>query len=226
MTDVSTASAAVIFRVKTLKMTAAEAVKTSVTTINSLSQDFTNLDDQPGFDLTHFLKYAMQKSTKTTKIALQVLYAYFSHMLHVCYAYSSHTLRILLVAYVVHILRAYSSHMLRIWYPYSSRMLCVFFTYARRILRIRHASSLYTICVFFAYVMHNPCVWYPYSLCMSCIFFAYSSYALCIILAYDMCILKGWFPVLHFFDLRICTECSEHVSLFIDVYWAHIRKHT
>ena len=31
----------------TLKMTAAEAVETSVTTINSLSQDFTNLDDQP-----------------------------------------------------------------------------------------------------------------------------------------------------------------------------------
>ena len=31
----------------TLKMTAAEAIETSVTTINSLSQDFTNLDDQP-----------------------------------------------------------------------------------------------------------------------------------------------------------------------------------
>ena len=31
----------------TLKMTAAEAVETSVTTTNSLSQDFTNLDDQP-----------------------------------------------------------------------------------------------------------------------------------------------------------------------------------
>ena len=31
----------------TLKMTAAEAVETSVTTINSLSQDLTNLDDQP-----------------------------------------------------------------------------------------------------------------------------------------------------------------------------------
>ena len=30
----------------TLKMTAAEAVETSVTTINSFSQDFTNLDDQ------------------------------------------------------------------------------------------------------------------------------------------------------------------------------------
>ena len=43
VSDVSTASAAVIFRV-TLKMTAAEAIETSVTTINSLSQDFTNLD--------------------------------------------------------------------------------------------------------------------------------------------------------------------------------------
>ena len=31
----------------TLKMTAAEAVETSVTTINSLSQDLTNLNDQP-----------------------------------------------------------------------------------------------------------------------------------------------------------------------------------
>ena len=51
VTDVSMASAAVIFRV-TLKMTAAEAVETSDTTINSLSQDFTNLDDQPSQTLT------------------------------------------------------------------------------------------------------------------------------------------------------------------------------
>ena len=38
----------------TLKMTAAEAVETSVTTTNSLSQDFTNLDDidQPSQTLT------------------------------------------------------------------------------------------------------------------------------------------------------------------------------
>ena len=36
----------------TLKMTAAEAVETSVTTINSPSQDFTNLDDQPSQTLT------------------------------------------------------------------------------------------------------------------------------------------------------------------------------
>ena len=36
----------------TLKMTAAEAIETSVTTINSLSQDFTNLDDQPSQTLT------------------------------------------------------------------------------------------------------------------------------------------------------------------------------
>ena len=33
-------------------MTTAEAVETSVTTINSLSQDFTNLDDQPSQTLT------------------------------------------------------------------------------------------------------------------------------------------------------------------------------
>ena len=33
-------------------MTSAEAVETSVTTINSLSQDFTNLDDQPSQTLT------------------------------------------------------------------------------------------------------------------------------------------------------------------------------
>ena len=33
-------------------MTAAEAVETSVTTINSISQDFTNLDDQPSQTLT------------------------------------------------------------------------------------------------------------------------------------------------------------------------------
>ena len=33
-------------------MTAAEAIETSVTTINSLSQDFTNLDDQPSRTLT------------------------------------------------------------------------------------------------------------------------------------------------------------------------------
>ena len=36
----------------TLKMTAADAVETSVTTINSLPQDFTNLDDQPSQTLT------------------------------------------------------------------------------------------------------------------------------------------------------------------------------
>ena len=34
------------------EMTAADAVETSVTTINSLSQDFTNLDDQPSRTLT------------------------------------------------------------------------------------------------------------------------------------------------------------------------------
>ena len=33
-------------------MTTAEAVEMSVTTINSLSQDFTNLDDQPSQTLT------------------------------------------------------------------------------------------------------------------------------------------------------------------------------
>ena len=78
-----------------------------------------------GFELTHrdsqfamhFLKYAMQKSTKTTKITMQGFYAYFSHMLHVCYAYSSRMLWALLMAYILRILRvccAYSSHMLRI----------------------------------------------------------------------------------------------------------------
>ena len=75
-----------------------------------------------GFELTHrdsqiamhFLKYAMQKSTKTNKIAMQVLYAYLSRMLHVCYAYSSRT----------HIV---------------SGVCCVFFVYVVRILRIRYA---------------------------------------------------------------------------------------
>ena len=37
---------------------------------------------------------------------------------------------------------------------------------------------------------------------------------------------KGWFPVLRFFDLRIRTECSEHVNSFIDAHWAYVRKHT
>ena len=45
VTDVSTASAVVMIRV-TWEVTVAEAVETSVTTINSLSQYFTNLDDQ------------------------------------------------------------------------------------------------------------------------------------------------------------------------------------
>ena len=27
-----------------------------------------------------------------------------------------------------------------------------------------------------------------------------------------------------FFDLRIRTECSEHVNSFIDAYWANVRK--
>ena len=50
VTDVLTASAAIILRVKrrvTLGMTATEAIKMSVitTNINSLSQDYTNLDD-------------------------------------------------------------------------------------------------------------------------------------------------------------------------------------
>ena len=47
-TDVSTASAAFVFRVEKevkLKMIAAEAIETSVT--NSLSQDYTDLDDLP-----------------------------------------------------------------------------------------------------------------------------------------------------------------------------------
>ena len=34
----------------------------------------------------------------------------------------------------------------------------------------------------------------------------------------------GWFPVLRFLDLRIRTECSEHVNSFIDAYWAYARK--
>ena len=41
----------------TLKMTDAEVVKTSVTAINSLSEDFTNLDDQPSQTL-----YSVYKS--------------------------------------------------------------------------------------------------------------------------------------------------------------------
>ena len=33
---------------------------------------------------------------------------------------------------------------------------------------------------------------------------------------------KGCFPVLRFLtDLRIRTECAEHVDSFIDAYWAH-----
>ena len=30
--------------------------------------------------------------------------------------------------------------------------------------------------------------------------------------------------MLRFFDLRIRTECSEHVNSSIDMYWAHVRK--
>ena len=41
----------------TLKMTATEAVETSVTTINSLSQDFTNLDDHPSQTLIFLYMY-------------------------------------------------------------------------------------------------------------------------------------------------------------------------
>ena len=37
---------------------------------------------------------------------------------------------------------------------------------------------------------------------------------------------KIWFPVLRFFDLRIRTDCSEHVNSFIDAYWAYVRKRT
>ena len=40
-----------------LAMTTAEAVETSVTTINILSQDFTNLDDQPSQTLTNTLGF-------------------------------------------------------------------------------------------------------------------------------------------------------------------------
>ena len=69
-----------------------------------------------GFEITyrdsqipmHFLKYAMQKSTKTNKIMMQVLYAYFSAYIvrirRLCCAYSSHTLCIIL-AYDMRILR-------------------------------------------------------------------------------------------------------------------------
>ena len=47
VTDILTALAAIILTLKmTLKMTAAKAVETSVTSTNSLSQDYTNLDDQ------------------------------------------------------------------------------------------------------------------------------------------------------------------------------------
>ena len=39
-------------------------------------------------------------------------------------------------------------------------------------------------------------------------------------------VIKGCFPVLRFFYVRIRTECSEHVNWFIDAYWAHVRKRT
>ena len=32
--------------------------------------------------------------------------------------------------------------------------------------------------------------------------------------------------MVRFFYVRIRTECSEHVNLFIDAYWAHVRKRT
>ena len=73
----------------------------------------------------------MQKSTKTTKIAMQVFYAYFPRML-----------RILLMAYIVRILRAYSSHMLRIILVYVTRILaCV-----TRVLRACYAYSILRKC--------------------------------------------------------------------------------
>ena len=75
-----------------------------------------------------FLKYAIQKGTKSTKITMEVLYAYFSRMLHVCYAYSSRMLRILLVAY--------SSCMLCVFFAYVIRII---FAYDMRILRICYA---------------------------------------------------------------------------------------
>ena len=60
VTDVSTASATVTSHV-TLIMTTAEAVETSVTAINSLSQDFINLDYQTSQTLILLIQDGMTK---------------------------------------------------------------------------------------------------------------------------------------------------------------------
>ena len=77
----------------------------------------------------HFLKYAMQKSTKTNKIAIasfvHIFFKYVTRMLHVCYAYSSRMLRILLVAYIVRILLVCCAYSWRIYFAYVTYNPCV-----------------------------------------------------------------------------------------------------
>ena len=107
----------------------------------------------------HFLKYAMQKSTKTNKITMQVLHMYFSHMLHVCYAYSLHMLRILLVTYIVR----FFVYVVRILCTYSSHMLHIILAYDMRIPRICYASSL---CMVYIRILHTCCA---YDICIICI---------------------------------------------------------
>ena len=73
-----------------------------------------------------FFKVCNAKSTKTNKIAMQVLYAYFSRIFRVCYTYC---MLCILFAYVTHIVSG-------VYCVYSSCILCVFFVYVVRILRV------------------------------------------------------------------------------------------
>ena len=135
--------------------------------------------------------FAMQKSTKINKIAMQVLYAYFPHMLHeyvtrmLCILpYCSRMLRILLVAYNVCILRvccayssrvffAYVTHHPCVWYAYSSHMLRIILAYDIRILRACCAYSSHMLRIILAYDMRTLRICYASSLCMICVLFVY-----------------------------------------------------
>ena len=124
----------------------------------------------------HFLKYAMQKITKTTKIAMHV-FRYFLREIQKIRYFNIHLCCLMYVTCIYCVCCAYSLCIL-----YITCILCVCYVYFLCMLR-----------VIFVYVTRILCVRrYVYSLCMLRVFFVYVTCILCVLrvlFVYVMCIL-------------------------------------
>ena len=112
----------------------------------------------------HFLKYAMQKITKTTKIAMHV-FRYFLREIQKIRYFNIHLCCLMYVTCIYCVCCAYSLCIL-----YITCILCVCYVYSLCMLRV----------LVFVYVMCILCICYAYSLCMLRVFCVYV-YFVCIL---------------------------------------------